>query len=213
MKQDTTRGIRRAREESGRPGAGKGRRENVRGSGIYPATGPLPPSRGATVKSAGSLGRRQSSARTTTRGIMVRQTRTGQKTSVVIARTPSKRAGTHREIASSRGQTPRDLRRKDWERFLEDFSVEHEGWPTQMKVFQPDQTSRIEAHDLPLEGISVDLKAVEAVTEVMLGTEARDHITHIIPHTTRITELTEDEIEIEGADRGRTIVVCREKLD
>ncbi len=33
----------RSRRDSGNPGGGAGRREEVRGSGVYPASGPLPP--------------------------------------------------------------------------------------------------------------------------------------------------------------------------
>ncbi len=45
----------REKKDSGRPGGGAGRREKVEGSGVYPASGPLPPDN-APYKSEGEFG-------------------------------------------------------------------------------------------------------------------------------------------------------------
>ena len=44
---------------------------------------------------------------------------------------------------------------------------------------------------------------------VILGEKTPDHLTHLIPRTVRITMLTEDPLEIESADRSRSLVRCR----
>jgi hypothetical protein len=41
---------------SGKPGGGKGRREEVSHSSVYPASGPLPPGRGAVIRSQAEWG-------------------------------------------------------------------------------------------------------------------------------------------------------------
>jgi hypothetical protein len=191
MKKETTRGTRRAREESGRPGAGK-RRRDVRGSPIYPGSGPLPPGR-ATIKTPGALGRHQSAAGTQTTRML------------------PKHARAHREMAVIVSGAPREIPHADWMTFLDDFSVQHEGWSTELRVFAPDQTSRLEVKNLPLQGVSIDFEAHDATALILVGTEAQDHVTHAIPHTTRLTVLNENELEIEAADRSRTMLRCRQQ--
>ena len=209
MKPRTKTVIGSARRQSGRPGAGKGQKEVVRGSHIYPASGPLPPGR-AKVKTPASLGRREPSASAAgTRAVMVTFKKRPGKTKAALARTLPKRAAVHRKVAPD--EFPHYIERENWKEFLDDFSAEHEAWTAEIQVFQPDQTSRIEAHDLPLEGISVDLKPDEAVASVTVGEQPPEHFTHTIPHTTRITALNEHELEIESADRSRTILRCRER--
>ena len=39
---ESTRGTQKSEPKSGRPGGGRGRREDVRGSRVYPASGPKP---------------------------------------------------------------------------------------------------------------------------------------------------------------------------
>jgi hypothetical protein len=51
-------GTRGNRQQSGHPGAGKGRKEDVRGSGIYPAFGPLPPGP-VPIRTRNQIGRRR----------------------------------------------------------------------------------------------------------------------------------------------------------
>ena len=205
------RGAQRAGQETGRPGAGKGRKEEVRGSRIYPAFSPLP-SGPAEIKTPGSLGRdeRARTARTplparTSGAVASRRTASASSK----AKTLPKRVTAHQKIASALRRIPAEIKREDWKAFLDDFSVEHEDWPTEVVVVGADERSRIEAHDLPLEGITVDLEPEQAVVSVIAGQEPQDHITHIILGATRITALNENELQIASADHSRTIVRCR----
>lgn len=160
MKDAKTQGTRKAREETGRPGAGKGRREDVRESGSYPASEPLPPGR-AKVKT----------------------------------------------IAPLAAQAPRVIPRGEWQEFLDDFSTQRDDWLTTIDIIQPDQTRRVEARDLPLEGISFDVG--EQVTSLSLGKDPAAHVTHSIPLTTKLTLKTDAELKIEAADGTKTLVRCR----
>lgn len=100
--------------------------------------------------------------------------------------------------------------RQDWLQLVNAFRTEHAGKSTEITVFEPDRHSQLEEEGLPLVGISVDLTAGEATTMVMLGKGASDHLTHAIPRTTRITLLSSNQLEIEAADRSRSLVRCWE---
>ena len=174
---------------------GAGRREVVRGSGIYPASGPLPPGR-AKVIPAGALGHTKS-------------TPASRGSRAALARTLPKRAATHRAVAARPIRYPHDVPRAEWEDFLNDFSTEHDGWESEIKVSLPNQSARFESRGLPLEGVSIDYKAKECITAVSAGTERADHIQRLVPRTTRITEINKDSLEIAAADRTRTLLRCR----
>jgi hypothetical protein len=167
MKPRSTTATPSARGTTGAPGSGKGRREDVRGSGIYPGSGPTPP-KTATVRTSASLGRGQSAA-----------------------------------------ATARDIVRENWKDYLKDFSSAHEGWTADLEVFQPDQTSRIQAHGLPMEGLSIEGDPPGGIVSISLGDEAANHLTHTISRATRITAMGEDELEIDAADLGRAVIRCR----
>ena len=177
--------------QSGKPGAGKGRRETVRGSGIYPASGPTVP-REATVTSQGSMGRRHVSS---TSSALVKQAKAQN------VRGPK---ATLSEFEGTTGDIPPS----DWESFLNNFSASHKGWTTKLRVFQPDQTSRMEASNLPLEGITARLTRPDATVSIFLGALSTDHITHTLEHVAHVSAINEDEVEIEAADRSRSVICC-----
>ncbi len=104
-----------------------------------------------------------------------------------------------------------DIPRESWREYLDQFSEAHEGWPTDLKVFQPDQTARVQAHSLPLEGLAAEVKGPQASVSIALGEEATDHLTHTIGRVVRVTAVGEDELEIDAADLGRAVVHCRKE--
>lgn len=202
-------GTQSKRRKSGQPGGGKGPRDEVRGSGIYPASGPLPTDE-AKLKTSASLGRgKTAAAPRKAPTTLVSRVRAGGKMAAALVRTLPNRENAHRRIAPLLSELPRTIAIEDWPRFLDDFSVLHEGQIAEIETFQSDQTSRLHAHDLPLEGVLVDLSPDHATASVIVGEKPSYHITHTINRTTRITALSEDELEIESADRSRTIVRCR----
>lgn len=200
----------KSRMETGRPGGGKGRKEEVHGSGIYSASGP--PARGsAKLKTVTSLGRVEpEAAGRSSRAALVGQPGPGSRKDAATAATPSTRSARHRAVAEQTTSYPRELARSEWQDYLADFSAEHEGWQAEIEVLQPDQTARIQARGLPFEGASLDWKAGECTTAVAAGDKKSDHLQHQLPRTTRLTALTENEFEVEAADRGRMLVRCRE---
>ena len=121
MKNRNNRTSVRARQAGRRASTAKGRREDVRGSGIYPVSGPWPKGR-ARIVTQGELGRGERS------------------------RPASARRGANRSRNSALGQTAtssqarRDIVRSEWREFLDHFSTQHERWAVEIQVFQPDQT-------------------------------------------------------------------------
>jgi hypothetical protein len=73
----------------------------------------------------------------------------------------------------------RMIPRDHWREELDSFSRSHEGWIARVAVNEPGGKERIEAQDLPLQGVSVDSGASAAVA-VMVGTKPGDHLTHEI---------------------------------
>lgn len=149
---------------------------------------------------------RKASAESSTLALVLLRTNAPSRTS----RTLPKGRAIRGKFAVLISKAPQDVPQKDWRDYLDGFSVEHEGQPTQIQAFLPDQSSRLEAHDLPLEGVSVDTSQSETFASVIAGEEAAAHITHVIPRTVRITVLGKNELEIEAADRSVTIVSCGE---
>lgn len=195
--------------QTARIGEGKGRQKEVRGSAIYAVSGALPPG-DVKVKAPASLGQRRRPA-TSKKGAttLVTRVRAGGRMAAALVRTLPKRETAHRRIAPLLVEMPRSIPIEDWPTFLDDFSVLHEGQIAEIETFQPDQTSRIHAHDLPLEGVMVDLSPDSATASIIIGGKPSYHITHTINRTTRITALNENEIEVESADRSRSILRCR----
>lgn len=180
----TTRAVQRRRQQSHRTSPAKGRKKATGRSPIHPVAG------------ARSL------------ALVMLRTGVHRRTSGATRRLPPKLAAARRKFEALSSKAPQDVPRQDWKEYLDGFNVEHEGRPTRIQAFQPDETSSLEAHDLPLEGISIDKSQSETFASVIAGEEAADHITHMIPRTVRITALSESELEIEAADRSVTIVSC-----
>ncbi|HZQ47353.1 MAG TPA: DUF5335 family protein, partial [Verrucomicrobiae bacterium] len=95
------------------------------------------------------------------------------------------------------GRTGREIPRSQWVRFFNRFSQDHEGWPAEVKVLENGRRSEVEARTLPLQGISVDLKAgANDTTSIMLDMKPTLHLTHLVPHTKHVV-LKEDQQELE----------------
>lgn len=159
-------------------------------------------------KPSAMKGEKKASAESSTLALVLLRTHVRGRTTSTASRTLPKRRAIRGKFAALISKAPQDVPQKDWRDYLDGFSVEHEGQSTQIRAFMPDQSSRLEAHDLPLEGVSVDTSQSEAFASVIAGEEAAAHITHVIPRTVRITVLGKNELEIEAADRSVTIVSC-----
>ena len=154
---------------------------------------------------------RKTAAASSTLALVLLRTSARARTSGAASRMLPKRTALRGKFAALISKAPQDVPQKDWRDYLDGFSVEHEGQLTQIRAFLPNQSSRLEAHDLPLEGVSVDTSQSETFASVIAGEDAAAHITHIIPRTVRITVLGKNELEIEAADHSVTIVSCGEE--
>ena len=105
----------------------------------------------------------------------------------------------------------RDIPREQWVRFFDDFSKNHEGWIVTLEVLGADIGDQEEANNLPLVGISADLKARENRVEIIVGGRPDVDLTRSIERPKHVwvkePRLPGDEaMEIESEDGIKTIL-------
>ncbi len=88
------------------------------------------------------------------------------------------------------------------------FSAQHHGWLGRLELVQPGGTRRVEAQELPFEGINLDSEGSDKV-EITLEKDGANRIMHTVPGARKITLQSPDEIEIESADGTRTVLSCQ----
>ena len=81
----------------------------------------------------------------------------------------------------------REIPRDEWAGFLDSFSRRHEGWLVTVEVLGADIGAQMEAEELPLEGITAELKGgdEDAIT-IILGEESTERVTHNISQPTHV---------------------------
>jgi hypothetical protein len=105
----------------------------------------------------------------------------------------------------------RDIPREQWIRFFDDFSKNHEGWIVSLEVIGADIGDQEEANNLPLVGISADVKARENRVEIIIGGRPDVDVTRFIERPKHIwvkePRVPGDEaMEIESEDGIKTIL-------
>jgi len=105
----------------------------------------------------------------------------------------------------------RDIPREQWIKFLDDFSRSHEGWIVTLEVLGSDIGDQEEANNLPLVGISADVKARENRVEIIVGGRPDADVTRFIerPKHVWVKESTlpgDEAIEVEAEDGIKTIL-------
>ena len=105
----------------------------------------------------------------------------------------------------------RDIPREQWIRFFDDFSKNHEGWIVTMEVLGADIGDQEEANNLPLVGISADVKARENRVEIIVGGRPDVDLTRFIerPKHVWVKEPRapgDEAMEIESEDGIKTIL-------
>jgi hypothetical protein len=195
-----------ARRESGEPGGGRGRREVVRGSGVYPASGPLPRGR-APVRTEAEWGQGtrgaagyEDSGRSGLNLPRSGRCRTAARQGAI--------SGRKQPAAPSPGPAGREIPRNQWARFFNAFSKDHDGWIARIEVISDGKNSGEETRSLPLLGITVDTKpGAGNTTSIIMGVQPNVHLTHMVTRTKQI-RINEDEqeIHIESASGDKTIV-------
>lgn len=112
--------------------------------------------------------------------------------------------------------TTREIPRNQWTQFFDDFSKRHEGWMTTMEVNDPSIAAgtRTEAENLPLRGITADMKGQnDNIISIIMGhlPDEPDHVTRFINAPTKVT-LHEDQagdsgyFEIDSQNEGKTFI-------
>jgi hypothetical protein len=100
-----------------------------------------------------------------------------------------------------------DISRDEWAAFFDSFSLRHQGWLVTVEVFGSDIGAQVEARELPLQGITAELKREgEDAISIIVGDTPEQHVTHTIGAPARVIlkrseEGADEAIEIESAAR------------
>jgi len=101
----------------------------------------------------------------------------------------------------------KEIPENQWRQFFDDFSKEHAGWVVDLEVIGRDIGDQEEVNNLPLVGISADVKGTERRIEIMAGLRTESHVTRIVNKPRRVWLKTpEGDIEIESEDGTKTLV-------
>src|SRR5437763_4306744 len=109
----------------------------------------------------------------------------------------------------------REIPRGEWNAFFETFSKQHEGWLATVEVLGRDIGAQEEAHELPLVGITADLKGGDGdAVSIIVGKAAEDHVTHTIaqPAHVRLEQAengADEALQFESAGDATTLLRFR----
>ena len=112
----------------------------------------------------------------------------------------------------------REIPRENWNSFFDTFSRQHEGWLATLEVLGRDLGAQEEAHELPLEGVSISSGTNEAETiAISIGKTPENHISHTVLKPTHVwIEQTQDgadaALEIESEDDSKTLLRFRSSV-
>lgn len=107
--------------------------------------------------------------------------------------------------------TTTEIARYDWSSFLDSLTRLHVDEPVRIEVLRPDIGAQLEVNDLPLDGITAEMKGPIASITIAAGSDPDGHISHVIsdPVSVRLARGSTDDdeaLEIVDADRTVTLV-------
>ena len=111
--------------------------------------------------------------------------------------------------------TTQEIPRTEWNNFFDGFSRQYEGWLATLEVFAPDVGAQEEAHELPLEGISIAPTDENPNSiSINLGRSPEDHVTHTISEPEHVwlqqtSRGADAALEIESPNDTRTLLRFR----
>src|SRR2546430_12912880 len=111
-----------------------------------------------------------------------------------------------------------ELPRQEWNNFFDSLSRQHEGWLATLQVFGSDVGAQEEAHELPLEGVSVASEADKSESiAINMGRTPEDHISHTITKPEHVwLEKTDNgadaALEIESENEPKTLLRFRSPM-
>jgi len=178
----------------------------VRGSRVYPISGPWPAGKAEIrTEAAWGQGARGAAGRKDSGGSELSSPTQAGRGRRTAGGTQTGRG----QAAAGRGeQTEQEIPRSQWVKFFDAFSRDHDGWPTSVEVTPRGKGKQVEARKLPFQGITVDMKPPDKdTTSIILDMQPNVHLTHTVPRTTRVI-LREDrqELEIASATGDRALV-------
>lgn len=195
------------RRESGEPGGGQGRRDEVGRSGVYPMSGPLPPGN-APIRTQPAWGQGE-------RGAAGYEDHGGSELSYeggqVLGGYPVEELKGGPESAEYDGH---EIPRGEWLSFLDSFSRQHEGWLVTLEVPEGQGRSGVEAQNLKFEGVTPEHSEGHDRISIALGKAPDDHLTHFVSDPKRLLFLQAKSgghvgLRIESADGGLTVIRFR----
>ncbi len=107
--------------------------------------------------------------------------------------------------------TTTEIARYDWTSFFDSLTHLHVDEPVAIEILRQDIGAQLQVDDLPLDGITAELKGSHATITIAAGSHPYRHVSHIIndPVSVRLAQGSagEDEaLEIVDADRTVTLV-------
>jgi uncharacterized protein DUF5335 len=105
----------------------------------------------------------------------------------------------------------------EWVSFFDGFTGCHEDWLVSVETFGPNEDPQVKARNLPLKGITAELKKDgKAVISIALGDATKDDLTHAITDPVFVkfqqTEEGADEAVHIGSNSDVTIVRFRSPM-
>jgi hypothetical protein len=202
-------GVNMAKEEkreSGQPGGGAGRRDDVRGSRVYPFNENAP--KDAKVQPAGSFGQGERG------GAGYEDHGSSELTDMggTVVGGYSEPDKNQKNLEGERREQTRDISRAEWPSFLNGFSREHHGWLSGIEIFSGND-HRVEARNKGFRDISCDRAEGHERVYIGLG-EAGEDITHEVVDPKRIRFVTTENgahaaLEVQAGDGTRTVIRFR----
>lgn len=198
-----------SKRESGKPGGGQGRRDDVGRSGVYPMSGPHPPG-DVPIRTEPAWGQGE-------RGAAGYEDHGNSELSFE----GGQMAGGYQENAASGARAPesaeqvsREIPRGEWLSFLDVFSRQHEDWLVTLEVAEGQARSGVEAENVKFQGITPEHSEGHDRISIALGKEPDDHLTHFVADPLRVLFLESKSgahvgLQIEAADGSRTSIRFR----
>jgi len=191
--------------ESGKPGGGRGRVDEVGHSGVYPASGPEPEGN-AALRIPGEWGQGG-------RGVEGYQDHGDSELHI-----PGLIGGEDEEQLEAAPLHAREVPASEWGTFFQEFSARHSGEPILVEISSYGEgaietETEILADELPLTGIDLEVEddPQRPSIQVMVGMTPSDHLTHTITEVAHVWHYQTDDgedamLEIE-AEEGPTTML------
>jgi hypothetical protein len=110
-----------------------------------------------------------------------------------------------------------DIARHEWQGFLDMFSRQHEGWRATVVILGGDGGVSLEAREMPLVGVTLDVINGNRVIAIILRDEGSGHLTHIVskPKYVRLKQTEEgahEALVIEAENGVKTLLRFRSTM-